>query len=73
LVVVEITEQAVDRVRRLARRDLPLESAFWTYLARRAVAARLWAEGRVAEHRVQVADVGLEDVDAARRWVEDPS
>jgi len=68
-VLVQIDEEAVDYVERLARRRLPFESSFWTEQARRLLADELWTNGEVPRTRKLVLrELRREAILAAERW-----
>ncbi len=70
-VLVEIDEEVVDYVTRLARRQLPLESSFWTEEARRVLADYLWTRGEVPRTRKLVLDhLDRESILVAADWQE---
>lgn len=68
-VLVQIDEEVVDYIARLARRRLPLESSFWTEAARRVLTDYLWTKGEVPRTRRLVLDhVDREAIDVAAHW-----
>lgn len=70
-VVVEIDEEVVDYVARLAQRLLPLESSFWTEGARRVLADYLWTRREVPRARKLVLDhLDRDSIDVAAHWNE---
>jgi CheY-like chemotaxis protein len=70
-VLVQIDEEALDYVERLARRRLPFESSFWTEEARRLLADYLWTNGEVPRARKLVLrELNREAILAAERWKE---
>ncbi|HEV2837512.1 MAG TPA: hypothetical protein VGW58_19475, partial [Pyrinomonadaceae bacterium] len=70
-VLVQIDEEAIDYVERLAHRRLPFESSFWTEEARRLLADYLWTNGEVPRTRKLVLrELGREAILAAERWEE---
>jgi CheY-like chemotaxis protein len=70
-VLVQIDEEVVGYVERLAHRRLPPESSFWTEQARRLLANYLWNKGEVPPTRRLVLDqLGRDEVLIAERWKE---
>lgn len=70
-VSVEIDEEVVDYVARLAQRRLPLESSFWTEEARRVLADYLWTRGEVPRTRKLVLDhLDRDSIVVAAHWNE---
>jgi DNA-binding response OmpR family regulator len=70
-VTVTIDPEAVARVARLARRELPAAGSFWRQQAERMVAAYLWSESAVpGADQLRVTDVSRPDLDLAARWTE---
>ena len=70
-VLVQIDEEAVDYVERLAHRRLSFESSFWTEEARRLLADYLWTNGEVPRTRKLVLrELRREAILAAERWNE---
>jgi CheY-like chemotaxis protein len=70
-VLVQIDEEVVDYVERLARRRLPFESSFWTEQARRLLANFLWTEGEIPRTRKLVLNrLEREAILTAERWRE---
>jgi DNA-binding response OmpR family regulator len=71
-VVVQIDDEVVDYVERLARRRLQFESSFWTDQARRLLADYLWTEGEVPRTRKLVLkQLHREAILAAEHWEEE--
>lgn len=70
-VSVQIDQEVVAYVERLARRRLPFESSFWTEEARRLLASYLWTTGDVPRTRTLLLNrVEREAILAAERWHE---
>lgn len=70
-VLVEIDEEVVDYVERVARKRLPLESSFWTEEARRVLSDYLWTKGEVPGTRKLVLDhLGRDAIIVAAHWEE---
>jgi CheY-like chemotaxis protein len=70
-VVVQIDEEVVDYVERLAKRRLPFESSFWTEAARRLLANYLWTKGKVPRTRMLTLNrLERDAILAAERWRE---
>ena len=70
-VLVQIDEEVLDYVERLARRRLPFESSFWTEAARRLLANYLWTEGEIPRTRKLVLNrLEREAIVTAERWPE---
>ena len=70
-VVVEIDEEVVDYVARVAGRSLPLQSSFWTEEARRVLTDYLWTKGEVPGTRKLVMDhLDRDSILVAARWEE---
>jgi CheY-like chemotaxis protein len=68
-VLVQIDEEVLDYVERLARRRLPFESSFWTEEARRLLANYLWNRGEVPPTRKLVLNrLERDAILAAERW-----
>jgi len=68
-VLVEIDQEVVDYVERLARRRLPSGSSFWTEQTRRLLADHLWTKGEVPRTRKLVLNrVEREAILTAERW-----
>jgi DNA-binding response OmpR family regulator len=71
-VTITIDPEAVARVARLTRRNLPASGAFWRSQAERLLSGYLWTEGRFPEGaRLALRDVTREDVDVAASWTAD--
>jgi DNA-binding response OmpR family regulator len=71
-VTITIDPEAVARVARLTRRDLPASGAFWRSQAERLLSGYLWTEGRFPEGaRLTLRDVTRDDVDVAAAWTAD--
>jgi hypothetical protein len=72
VVTVAIAPEAVARVARLTKRELPPGGAFWHEQAERLLAAVLWSEGRTPDGgRLIVRDISREDLDVAAAWTTD--
>ena len=70
-VLVQIDEEVLDYVERLARRRLPFESSFWTEAARRLLANYLWTRGEIPRTRKLVLNsLEREAILTAERWPE---
>ena len=70
-VLVEIDEEVVDYVARVAGRRLPLESSFWTEEARRVLTDYLWAKGEVPRTQKLVLDhLDRDSILVAAHWQE---
>lgn len=70
-VLIQIDEEAVDYVERLARRHLPFASSFWTEAARRLLANHLWTNGEVPRtRRLTLNRLERDTILAAERWQE---
>jgi len=70
-VLVQIDEEVLNYVERLARRRLPFASSFWTEEARRLLANYLWTKGEVPLTRKLVLDrLDRDAILAAERWRE---
>lgn len=70
-VAVEIDEEVVEYVARLAHRRLPPESSFWTEQARRVLTNYLWTRGEVPRARKLALDhLDRDSILAAARWNE---
>lgn len=70
-VVVQIDEEVLDYVERLARRRLPFTSSFWTEEARRLLANYLWTKGEIPRSRKLVLNhIEREAILTAERWPE---
>ena len=70
-VLVQIDEEVLDYVERLARRRLPFESSFWTEAARRLLANYLWSQGEIPRTRKLVLNrLEREAILTAERWPE---
>lgn len=70
-VLVQIDEEVLDYVERLARRRLPFESSFWTEEARRLLANYLWNQGEIPRTRKLVLNrLEREAILTAERWPE---
>ena len=70
-VLVQIDEEVLDYVERLARRRLPFESSFWTEEARRLLANYLWTKGEVPRTRkLSLNRLERDAILAAERWQE---
>lgn len=70
-VLVEIDEEVIEYVARLAQRRLPLESAFWTEEARRVLADYLWTKGEMPRTRKLVLDhLDRDSLIVAAHWNE---
>jgi len=68
-VLVQIDEEVVDYVERLARLRLPFESSFWTEAARRLLASYLWTKGEVPRTRILTLNrLGRDAIITAERW-----
>ena len=68
-VVVQIDEEVVDYVERLARLHLPFESSFWTEAARRLLANYLWTNGEVPRTRkLTLNRLERDAIITAERW-----
>jgi CheY-like chemotaxis protein len=71
-VTVAINPEALARVQRLTRRELPPQSGFWVLQAERLLARHLWQEGAPpASGRLEVDDVSRDDLDVAAVWKND--
>lgn len=71
-VMVQIDEEVVDYVERLARRRLALESSFWTEEARHLLADCLWTKGEAPRTRKLVLNhLSRDAILAAERWQEE--
>ncbi|HSD50360.1 MAG TPA: response regulator [Candidatus Methylomirabilis sp.] len=72
-VVVEIDAGMVDVVERAIGRRLPLENAFWTWLAERALNNSLWMDGKVpAGGRLALTRLDPDELQMAVRWARGP-
>jgi len=70
-VLVQIDEEVVDYVERLARLRLPFESSFWTEAARRLLANYLWIKGEVPRTRILTLNrLERDAIITAERWRE---
>ena len=70
-VVVQIDEEALHYVERLAKRRLPFESSFWTEEARRLLANYLWTNGEVPRtRRLSLNRLERDAILTAERWTE---
>jgi hypothetical protein len=70
-VLVQIDEEVLDYVERLAKRRLPFESSFWTEAARRLLANYLWTNGEVPQtRRLTLNRLERDAILAAERWQE---
>jgi len=70
-VVVQIDEEVLHYVERLARRHLPFASSFWTEEARRLLANYLWTNGEVPRTRkLSLNRLERDAILAAERWSE---
>ena len=70
-VVVQIDEEVLDCVERLARRRLPFASSFWTEEARRLLANYLWTKGEAPRTRkLALNRLERDAILAAERWRE---
>jgi CheY-like chemotaxis protein len=68
-VLVQIDQEVVEYVERLARRRLPFASSFWTEEARRLLANYLWTGGEVPRTRTLLLNrVDRDAILAAERW-----
>ena len=68
-VLVQIDEEAVHYVERLARRHLPFASSFWTEEARRLLANYLWTNGEAPRTRkLSLNRLERESIFVAERW-----
>lgn len=68
-VLVEISEEAVNYVARLAREVVPAKSSFWTAKARTLLANSLWKNGEVPPtRRLVLNQLDREDILSAERW-----
>jgi CheY-like chemotaxis protein len=68
-VVVQIDQEALRYVERLTRRRLPVESSFWTELARGLLGDYLWNEGEVPPTRtLTLKEIRSEKLQIAARW-----
>jgi CheY-like chemotaxis protein len=70
-VVVEFAPDAVSRLERAARRDLPVGSPLWTSLAERLLNAALWEEGKApAGGRLAIGanQISAENLQLAAQW-----
>jgi DNA-binding response OmpR family regulator len=71
-VLVEIDEEVMDYVERLAHRRLPYESSFWTDQARRLLADYLWTKGEAPRIRKLILDqLDRDAILTAERWQEE--
>ena len=71
-VTVTIGADARARVDRMARRTFEPAGAFWALQAERALATHLWQHGQLPDGgRLEVADVGRDDLDVAAAWPSD--
>ena len=70
-VLVQIDEEVLAYVERLARRRLPFRSSFWTEEARRLLANYLWTNGEAPRTRKLVLNrLERDAILAAERWHE---
>jgi DNA-binding response OmpR family regulator len=70
-VLIQIDEEAVGYVERLARKCLPLESSFWTAQARRLLSDYLWNESQVPRTRkLTLKQISRDELLVAERWAE---
>jgi CheY-like chemotaxis protein len=70
-VLVQIDEEVLAYVERLARRRLPFASSFWTEEARRLLANYLWTQGEAPRTRKLVLNrLERDAILAAERWQE---
>jgi CheY-like chemotaxis protein len=68
-IVVRITPELIESVRRATGRRLPQESAFWTWKAERALNQYLWNEGRIPpDGTLGVNQLDADDVQVASSW-----
>lgn len=68
-IAVEIDQEVLAYVERLAQRRLPLESSFWTEEARRLLASYLWTTGEVPRTRKLTLDrLERDAILTAQRW-----
>lgn len=70
-VLIQIDQEVLDYVERLAKRRLPFESSFWTEAARRLLANYLWTNGEVpGTRRLTLDRLDRDAILAAERWQE---
>jgi hypothetical protein len=67
-VIVEIRDEALACVERIAKRRLPLESLFWTECAESVLATYLWQEGRFPDRPLTIDEISRDEVEIAVRW-----
>jgi len=70
-IVVQIALELIESVRHATGRRVPIESAFWTWEAERALNNYLWTEGRIPpDGRLAVNKMDKEDLQVASHWGE---
>jgi len=68
-IVVQIALELIESVQRATGRRLPIESAFWTWKAERALNNYLWTEGRIpADGKLAVNKMDKDDLQVASHW-----
>jgi len=68
-VAVAVEPEAVSRVARLSRKNLPAGGSFWKLQAERTLARHLWNEGQLPEGgRLTLSDISRDDLDVAAIW-----
>ncbi|HJZ77839.1 MAG TPA: response regulator [Vicinamibacterales bacterium] len=68
-ITVAIEPDAIARVARLTRRELPASGPFWQWQARRLLSGHLWTEGRLPQTgRLTLRDVPRDDLELAGAW-----
>jgi DNA-binding response OmpR family regulator len=70
-VTVKIDDESIAYVERMTRRNLPVESSFWTERALRTLTDYLWSNADVpGTNTLRMEPIDRDDLDSAARWTD---